>query len=62
MDLQLWKFAMTVHLKVHDQHIWQKTSKFNRFADISDLLNGELSFLSYKHFTQSSYAMDLCYT
>ena len=28
-----------VHLKVHEQHIWQKNSKFNKFADISDLLN-----------------------
>ena len=32
----------TEHQKVGEQHISQKSSKFNSFAVISDLLNGEL--------------------
>ena len=30
----------TEHEKVREQYIWQKSSKFNSFAVISDLLNG----------------------
>ena len=31
----------TVHQKVDKQHIWQKSSVFNRVWVISDLLNGQ---------------------
>ena len=31
----------TVHQKVGEQHVWQKSFKFNSFAVLSDLLNGE---------------------
>ena len=33
----------TVYQKVIEQYIWQKFSKFNSFAVISELLNGEPS-------------------
>ena len=33
----------TVHQKVGEENIWQKSSKFNSFAVKSDLLNGKQS-------------------
>ena len=36
-------YHYTVHQKVGEQHILQKSFKFNSFAVITDLLNGEPS-------------------
>ena len=30
----------TVHKKISEQHIWQKSFKFNSFAVLNDLLSG----------------------
>ena len=48
MELQLWKFTIQYIQKIGEQHIRQKSSIFNSFWVISDLLNGQmLNLYSY---------------
>ena len=42
MELQLWKFTIQYIQKIGEQHIRQKSSIFNSFWIISDLLNGQM--------------------
>ena len=42
MELQLGKFTIQYIQKIGEQHIRQKSSIFNSFWVISDLLNGQM--------------------
>ena len=42
MELQLWKCTIQFFQKIGEQHIRQKSSIFNSFWVISDLLNGQM--------------------
>ena len=42
MELQLWKFTIQYIQMIGEQHIRQKSSIFNSFWVISDLLNGQM--------------------